>query len=185
MITIAFCCFHSEHHILRLAKKISKKFPIIIIDNSRNFEFKNLIEKKFLNIKVFIPKKNIGEAAAYNLAIRNSKTNLVMLNNPDIDIDTKTLKRLYILSRKLKKFSVLGLTYKNNSIFESYGSENRKQHLKYKFLIEADWIDNCFIVNKKEIGKVRFDENFFLYFETYDFCKLLKNEKKNLCLFKT
>ena len=47
-------------------------------------------------------------------------------------------------------------------------------------VIEVDIIDNSFIVNRKNIKKFLFDERYFLYFETFDFCKNLKKEGKKL-----
>ena len=50
-------------------------------------------------------------------------------------------------------------------------STNLKKNKRPKILnkydvVEADIIDNCFFVNKKEIKNNYFDENYFLYFET-------------------
>ena len=41
MVTIVFLSFHSEKHIRRHILEIGNSYPIIIVDNSRNFEFKN------------------------------------------------------------------------------------------------------------------------------------------------
>ena len=60
MLTIVFLSFHSEHHIKRHILEIDKKFPIIIIDNARNFEFKKEIEEKYSHVKVKISKENLG-----------------------------------------------------------------------------------------------------------------------------
>ena len=57
MLTIVFLSFHSEHHIRRHILEIDKKFPIIIVDNARNFEFKKEIEEKYSNVKIIIAKK--------------------------------------------------------------------------------------------------------------------------------
>ena len=86
MITIVFLSFHSEHHIRRHILEIDKKFPILIIDNARNFEFKKEIEEKYSHVKVVITKENIGWAAGMNLGIKESMTNYVMINSPDINL---------------------------------------------------------------------------------------------------
>ena len=36
-------------------------------------------------------------------------------------------------------------------------------------------IDNNFLIKKSNFNKCKFDENYFLYFETLDFCSSLKN----------
>ena len=86
MLTIVFLSFHSEHHIRRHILEIDKKFPILIIDNARNFGFKKEIEEKYSHVTVKTPNENLGWAAGMNLGIKESKTEYVMINSPDINI---------------------------------------------------------------------------------------------------
>ena len=60
MFTIVFLSFHSELHIKRLVSGIEKKYPIIVIENSLNRKLKQELEEKYENVKVIIPRKNIG-----------------------------------------------------------------------------------------------------------------------------
>ena len=58
-LTIVIPTYKSNKIIFKLLKTLSKKYKIIIIENSFDKKFKNKIEKDFLNISVFL-KKNIG-----------------------------------------------------------------------------------------------------------------------------
>lgn len=174
MLTIVFCSFHSEKHIIRQIRTLSKDFLIVVVDNSKNVHFKNFIKSKYKNIKVIFPKKNLGLAGAYNLGLKYSLTKFVMLCPADIIINKKTIKRLLKVGEKIKNFSVLGMAYKDSSLYQNFGVLYKKNKTNLKNVLEVDWIDNSYIVNKKKIGKKLFDENYFLYFETWDFCRQLQ-----------
>ena len=91
MFTIVFVSFHSEAHINRLVSGIDQRFNIIVIENSKNDSLKRDLENKYKNVKVLITKKNLGLSGSYNLAIKESKTNLVFLNPSDVVISNKCL----------------------------------------------------------------------------------------------
>ena len=180
MLTIVFLAFHSEHHIRRHLLEIDDKFPIIIVDNSLNYEFKKEIETKYKNTKVIIPQKNLGFAAGMNLGIKLSKTNYVFINSPDIIISNNTIERLAAKIPLIGNFALLGPTYFDESTNKNYHELEKSSHYQNLNLIEVKWIDNNFIINKSEIDQIGFfDENFFIYYENFDFChRILKNNKK-------
>ncbi len=184
-ITIVFSAYQSEFILKKILKKISSKYKIIIIENSLDKKIKLELEKKFKNIEVLIPKKNLGLAKSYNLGIKKSKTKYVFLNNPDHSFNNETIKKLFECAEKTKDFGIIAPTYKNEKIFKNYEIYENRLKLNHgiykKFgMIEVDIIDNCFFVKKQNIKNIFFDENFFLYFETFDFCKNLKRNNKKL-----
>jgi len=184
MITIVFLSFHSEHHIRRHILEINKKFPIIIIDNASNFEFKKEIEEKYSHVKVLITKENIGWAAGMNLGIKESATNYVMINSPDINISNDSIEKLLSAIGEERKFALFAPTYLDESIHKNY---YKKFDIKDNFedVLEVEWIDNSFIINKEEINNLGFfDENFFMYYENFDFCKKLFASKKKMLISK-
>ena len=182
MITIVFLSFYSEHHIRRHLSEIDIKFPIIVVDNSLNFEFKKEIEEKHKNVKVIIPKKNLGFAAGMNLGIKLSKTNYVFINSPDIIISNNSIEKLVSKISLIDNFALLGPTYLDESINKNYHELVNFNNYKNLNLKEVKWIDNNFIINKSEISKIGFfDENFFMYYENFDLChRIFKNKKKML-----
>ena len=187
MFTIVILSFHSETHIKRLATNIDKKYPIIVIENSLNIKLKNELEKKYNNIKVIIPKKNIGISAGYNLGIRESKTNFVKITSADVNITNKSLQDLEYCISKIKNFALLGPTYDDESIYKNYGiweskkisTENTFNELEKYKIKEVDFIENDFVINKKNFENLDlFDENIFMYYETMDLCKKIRSSKK-------
>jgi len=174
LITIVFCVFHSEHHILKHLKIFSGKIPIIVIDNGRNIKFKDYIEKKFKKVSVIIPDNNIGIAGAYNLGLKKSKTKFVMLCPADVILELNKIKKLLNIAKRVNKFSVLGMVYEKESIYKNYEANQKKPHPYIKDVYKVDIIDNSYLVNKDQIGNKIFDENYFLFFETWDFCRSLK-----------
>ena len=189
MFTFVFISFHSETHINRLISGIEKKYPVIIVENSQNIELKNKLEKKYDNVKVIIPPKNDGISVGYNIAIREAKTNFVFLNPADIVFSKKSIQDLEDCVSKIKDFAILAATYDDETIYKNYDIWNSATlnskcsgeiYKKYK-IKEVDYIDNDFIINKsnfKDIGF--FDENFFMYYETMDFCTRARRSNKKI-----
>ena len=180
LLTIVFNSFHSEKLFTKILKNL-KQYKILIIENSLNNLVKINFEKKYKNVKVIIPKKNLGLAAGYNLGIKKSKTKYVFLNNPDIEISNLSINKLLDVAKKIKEFAILSPTYKNETIHKNYSKYEIKIN---KNLSSVRWIDNNFLIDKSQIKKQLFDENFFLYFETIDFCLNLYRKNKKLFVMK-
>ena len=180
MITIVFLSFHSEHHIRRHLLEINIKFPIIVVDNSLNFEFKKEIEEQYKNVEVIIPRKNLGFSAGMNLGIKSSKTNYVFINSPDVIISNNSIEKLVDKISLIDNFALLGPTYLDESVNKNYHELKNSNSYKNLNLKEVKWIDNNFIINKSEINKIGFfDEDFFMYYENFDLChRILENKKK-------
>ena len=61
------------------------------MDNSNNFNLKNLIEQKYKNIKYILSSKNLGMGTGNNLGIKNVKTNFALILNPDVILEGDTI----------------------------------------------------------------------------------------------
>ena len=70
-LSVVILSYHSFHLIEKIIKNIDKKIPIIVIENSRNKKLKLKLEKKYKNINVIIPSKNLGFAPGMNLESKN------------------------------------------------------------------------------------------------------------------
>ena len=184
-LTLIFGAYFSHKHIYRICKKTSKKFKIIVIENSLDRKFKQEIEKKYKNTSVIIPDGNVGLAKSYNIGIKKCKTKYVYLNCPDMSISNKSLEDLIECAEKLDNFCVLAPNYENTNYFNNYVGKDfelkifPKKIQKYK-LKKVDFIDNSFFMLTKKAKKYLFDEKYFLYSENLDFClKLKKNSENN------
>ena len=160
--------------------EINLKFPIIVVDNSLNFEFKKEIEEQYKNVEVIIPEKNLGFAAGMNLGIKFSKTNYVFINSPDVIISNNSIEKLVNKISLIDNFALLGPTYLDESVNKNYHELENCNNYKNLNIKEVKWIDNNFIINKSEINKIGFfDEDFFMYYENFDLCyRIFKNKKK-------
>ena len=92
-ITIIIVNFKSEKLIIQNLQ-IIKKFPTIIINNSKSDEFNTLISD-FKNIKSITPDFNLGYGKANNLGVNKSKTPYVLIVNPDILLNEQLINTLY------------------------------------------------------------------------------------------
>ena len=60
MLTVVIPSFYSSKLVEERIKEIEKDVPIIIIENSRDIDFKQRMENKYQNVKINIPNENLG-----------------------------------------------------------------------------------------------------------------------------
>ena len=99
-LTLVFSSYQSQLLLKKILDQFHKKYKIIIIENSLDQIVKEKFEKKFKNVEVIIPNKNLGLAKSYNLGIKKSKTKFVFLNNPDMSITNQSIKELLFCAKK-------------------------------------------------------------------------------------
>jgi len=174
MFTVLIMSFHSRHLIGELVKNINKNIPIIIVENSQDLDLKNTLENKHQNVKVIIPNKNLGFAKGANLGIAEVKTDYVFINPADVFLPKKCIDDLIECLREFNDFAMFAPTYKDETIYKNYELYSNKSQINNnivnKFgMKEVDIIDGTFIIKKSEFEKIGFfDENIFIYFETWD-----------------
>ena len=125
-LTLVFSSYQSQYLLKKILVQFDNKYKIIIIENSLDFKIKNFLEKKFKSVEVIIPKKNLGLAKSYNLGIKKAKTKFVFLNNPDININNKSVKDLILCAKKIKNFGSIAPTFKNERSFKNYEIYSKK-----------------------------------------------------------
>tara|TARA_S200000501_G_C20806442_1_gene736366 strand:- start:623 stop:1465 length:843 start_codon:yes stop_codon:yes gene_type:complete len=171
-ITIVIITYKSEKIIHKFVKKIPINIKTIIIENSKNNELKEKIERNYKNISFFL-KNNDGVSSSLNYAVSKISTKYFLQISPDINFTYEDLSLFKKLAEKLDdKFAAIGPRFIN---------VNNKSHKQIKQAKEYDIIDSihgsCMFINKKcfeEIGG--FDDNFFLYFEETDYCYRAKKK---------
>jgi len=180
-VTIIIVTFRSENVINRCLSKINKNYPVIVIENSDNKNFKKKIESQFSNVKCILTGKNLGFGKANNIGLRLAKTEYVFLLNPDSFVYKNTIKILSYYAEYIKDFALLApiITDKNEP---NYGFFNKKKTpLKINNFFEVDYIKGfAMFFNKKKFSQINFfDEKIFIYLEEIDLCKRLNyiNEK--------
>jgi len=188
-ITIVIISYNSSDLVKNYIKNLSKKVPILVIENSRDKNLKDYLEKNYKKVKVLIPKKNLGYGAGLNLGIKESKTKFVYCSTVDVVINNDNFFLLNKYKNILTNFGILAGTYRNQKIYKNYDVNGtkiiNKNHIKIG-IKEVDVIfGSGFLLNKKILEEKKifklFDENIFLYFEDIDSSLTLR--KHNLKLF--
>ena len=82
-LTIVIVTFKSEDKIFSCLDSIPENINTIIVENSNNLNFKNLIEKKYNNTKCILLGENKGYAFANNIGLNLVKTKFALVLNPD------------------------------------------------------------------------------------------------------
>ena len=177
-LSIVIVTLRSEKVIDRCIKSINKNLPIIVVENSDNFEFKNYLETNYKNVKCILSKENLGTGTGYNIGIRSSKTDYVYVINPDIILEANALDEIYSASKKLSDFSILS-PISSDKNFPNYGIIKKKINNQEENLpFQVDYVDGfSILLNKKKFKEENyFDENFFMYLENDDLCRRVIND---------
>jgi len=175
-ITVIFVSFHSDHIIEKSIRTIDERIRIIVVENSKNLNFKSKLENKYPNIKVIIPKENLGNGAGINEGLKNTKTKYAFYLDVDTELFSDTIKNLYDAAKKIKEFSILApkinnFEYKNECYLKS---TNNFGYKSMRFVTGCALFFEIKLFN--EVGF--FDEKIFLYYEENDFYeRCLKKEK--------
>ena len=157
--TIIIPSYRSKKLILTHLKRFSKNFKIIIIENSYDINFKNIVENKYKNVDIYL-KKNIGYGRAVNFASQKVKTKYFFVMNPDTKIYKNTLNNLINAAKKIDKFGAIGPIY----------FDQRKNYKKNSIIKKNKIIAAAMLIDTKTFKKIKgFDKNFFLYYEDNDY----------------
>jgi len=179
-ISILVLSHKSKSLVINLIKKLCNKFPIIVVDNSDDFELERKLNKDYPGV-IYHSIDNNGYGASINFGSNFVKTKYFLILNPDIeDIDEKKIIYFKKVASELNdEFSILGPRYTNLDTKSIKQSNENIEIANWKFISGA-----CMFI-KIETFKLLsgFDENFFLYFEESDFClrayKINKNYQIN------
>jgi len=100
-LTIVIVTFKSEEVIHECIKSIDNRIKTIVVENSHNPEFKNKIEKLYNNVECVISTENLGMGKGNNLGINLTKTDYVLILNPDVILEKKTIDELFKASNMI------------------------------------------------------------------------------------
>lgn len=180
-VSLIIVCYKSYPLIKKNLDKL-KFFKTIIIDNSNCDKTYNLV-KDYQNIKFIKTSTNLGYGKANNLGISYAKTKYILILNPDIIIDERSILALYDKINKYDNIGVLAPSlYSQNNKRRTNGSKSfltKKSNKKIKEIDNFAYGDTCYdyvigcalFMKRNFFNKIGgFDEDFFMYFEDNEIC---------------
>ena len=192
-LSVIIVTLKSEKVIDDCIKSINQNVPIIVVEHSNNHSFKEKLEHSYKNLKCILSKSNLGMGTGNNIGIKETKTDYVLILNPDVILEKNTLEELFLNSNKLSDFTILAPIEKN---FANYGMFDKKnissrilnqegEEKNYPF--KVDFVDGfAMLLNKKKFKEeIYFDENFFMYLENNDLCKRVAYNKGSVFVVPT
>ena len=191
-ITLIIVCFNSYKLIKKNLSEISK-FKTIIVDNSKSDEIRLLV-KGVKNIKYIKTKKNLGYGKGNNLGVSESKTPFILILNPDILVESESIKILYNSYFNYENVGILAPSlYDNNNNRRSNGSLSyiNKEKISKKNILNNQkaegntcyqFVVGCaFLIKKDFFDKIGgFDKDLFMYFEDNDICDKTIEKNKSI-----
>jgi len=190
--------------ILNYGKNID--YQLIIVDNNSKDKSQELLSKlMILNNKIepIFNKKNFGFAKAVNQGLKRSRSEYILLLNPDTQIKSDTLGKSIEFMEQNQHCGVMGGKILNfdGSIqpsvrkFPSLWSQlfillkvhqflkpnSIKDYFAFNFdynkVQQVDQVMGAFFLIRKKILEIvgYFDERFFIWFEEVDFCRRAQN----------
>ena len=138
-ISIVLISYNSSKKLVKFIKNIPNQTPILIIDNSKDFELRKIF-KKNKNISIYF-KKNEGYGSSINYAVKKIKTEYFFVIQPDVKGITKnSLITFYNYAKKLNdEFSVIGPHFRN-----APKSGHYQTNLKYDIKKFITFMDQLF-----------------------------------------
>tara|TARA_B100001540_G_scaffold202703_1_gene178504 strand:- start:1300 stop:2334 length:1035 start_codon:yes stop_codon:yes gene_type:complete len=106
-LSVVIVTLKSEHVIHECIESIDKDISIIVVENSDNSKFKNDLESKYPNVNCILANKNLGMGTGSNLGIQHSKTDYVLILNPDVTLEDDTIDQLIMASKTNSDFTIL------------------------------------------------------------------------------
>ncbi|MDA7770394.1 glycosyltransferase [Candidatus Pelagibacter sp.] len=187
-ITVQIVLYEEDKEMVFNCLNKLKKFKIIILDNSGNYNLKDEVLKNFKIENYILEKKNLGYSKGHNKASTYINTEYLLILNADCNIDEVNVHNLLLAFEKYKDCAIAAPTTYDKEMKISYNGGLLPENGHKERITSIDG-DTCFesvlgsaMLIKKEdfidIGK--FNENLFLFYSDDDLCRKFKNSKKSV-----
>ncbi|MDB4339858.1 glycosyltransferase [Pelagibacteraceae bacterium] len=172
-LTVVIVTFKSQGIISKCIQSIPDYVKIIIVENSKNENFKKDLENKYQNVKCILAGQNKGYAAGNNIGLDYVKSKYALVLNPDTILHEDAIQNFFITANKINDFHLLGPA--SNQMVQIDFKKNN--------IVEVNNLKGFAIFfNIKKFNKNFFDENYFLFFEEIDLCKKVKKNNGKIYL---
>ena len=180
-LTIIIFTIKSHKVIDKCLNSLDPEIKKIVVENSSDQKIKEYLEKKYENVECYTTGENLGMGAGNNFGIKKSKTNYVMILNPDTILQNDTLTEIFKISNNLD-FAILSPISLNKN-YPNF-TKIKKPSNVFENLFEVDRVDGyAMILNKSKFENKFFDEKIFMYLENDDLCIRMKNKNEKILVY--
>jgi GT2 family glycosyltransferase len=189
-LTIIIPTFYPGKIIDECLDTIPKTADIIIVDNGKDIELENILNKKEHNIRHF-KIGDVGLPKSFNYGVSKSKNENILITQPDVRFRENAIDNLLNASSKYNDAGILAPIIHENDVYSSSNSMSlsldKKGELlngsKFKgteVLPEGDFCveavnATAMLVKKSILNKINgWDEKIFTYLEDIDLCLNLR-----------
>ena len=167
-ITIIILLYKTPFKLIENLKNL-KRFNIIILDQSNDYNFKRKLSEVLPNIKNYtLSKQNKGFAKGVNYLVKKVKSKYFFCTQPDVIIDEKSILQLKKTILRNKKNAIIAIPLINK----------KKINKSLKEIEVQNMTGASFLCDKKKFFEIgRFDEDFFFYWEDVELSKRIKKYK--------
>jgi len=173
-------------------------YEVFVVDNASEDDTVEMVQRDFPAVHLMVNTKNLGFSAANNQAIRLSQGNFILLLNPDMIVDSRTLARAVgwlrakpealvagfklinkdgEIIKHVRRFPALldqlAIVFKVPHLFPRILNRYIIEDFDYDSEAKVDSIRGSFFFIRRraieELGLL--DERFFVWFEEVDYCK--------------
>ena len=189
-LTIIIPTFYPGKIINKCLDTIPKTADIIIVDNGKDIELENILNKKEHNIRHF-KIGDVGLPKSFNYGVSKSKNENILITQPDVRFKENAIDNLLNASSKYNDAGILAPIIYENDVYSSNNSMSLTLGKKGELLNESKFKgtdvlpegDFCveavnataMLVKKSILNKINgWDEKIFTYLEDIDLCLNLR-----------
>jgi GT2 family glycosyltransferase len=177
-LTVVITTFKSNEKIKNCLRTIDNKCKVLVIENSKDSQFKESIEEEFENVECILSGANLGYGKANNIGLKKVKTKYALILNPDTRLDSLAIENFFKAANKIPDFAIMA------PYIQEKKNKNDQNYLKNVSALEVENVKGfAMFLNLSNFEDENFfDENFFFYFEEIDLCRRLKMKNKKIYL---
>lgn len=158
---------------------------IVIVDNASSDGSPEQISRKFPDVQTILLKNNLGLSKARNIGLQEIPSDLVLILDDDVYVDTECISRLYeayhlysaaVVCPRILLFPEVRTVQCDGALPHFVGTLSmRHAHQPFETLSKdaieiAGCIGACRLVDRKRVLECGgFDDEYFLYFEDLEF----------------
>ncbi|NLY39599.1 MAG: glycosyltransferase family 2 protein, partial [Firmicutes bacterium] len=182
------------------ASKLERDFEVIVVDNSSTDGTAAFVQETYPQVKLIANRENAGFARANNLALRQARGELILLLNPDTELQADTLQVMVDFMDKHPECGMAGCKvlnpdgtlqlacrrnipgladafFKLSGISRLFPRSRRLARYNLTYLpadrvAKVDAVSGSFLMTRRAVmDKIGLlDERFFMYGEDLDWC---------------